>query len=810
MNESDLCSLDGCGVLIEQPPGDGPRRKYCCAEHRAAGRRVRRASQANRKIGADEVFSLRTAFTVPPERLSVPDEVSVDDTMNAELLEPVEDEPVRPKASRRREPVKPEKVRRVRRGKNGKKKVASGKGRQAAIAFGTVGALVGGAIMVTNEGALLPSSGGKVPPAGQSNTQSLNAGRPPQPVAVSGPENLDQWADQLKVRLASVHKQLGDLQSATKQYQASSAKAPAKAADDPVKQAQAQAQTLQQQEMALESLGSGIDSLKQTQTMYDGAQEESARLSKAMDALPLDQASPASTAAREQLSSQLGAVTKRRDMLKGLVDGAQTGIATTMANPPADLAKTTEPIVNSVLALTKRQPDKPKQPTAGQPQTPAVVPHPAKTVPKPPTAGTSAPPDPSRPAAPAPSGGVTPPDGQVPGTAVLPQPGLAADPAAEQNVVYPGDPQNAAYPGVAQAYPDTQLFPHPGAARNPDGLPQTLPVPSSDPSASLRPATGPGASPLPRIPVADVPQAALPAVPDTLDQVVSPGQASTPGAPQSDLDRVNAVLDQAAGNGGAARPAGGGVSDSPPSKADQAHQAVDAAMNVISDAVHEAVAQRLGDKGPDSGPGQGLPSNAAIDSVRDKAHNAVAQQLGDSAGAGPVQDQAPSADPTAGSLQDKVREAVTQRLTGADAGKSGGHGSVVGKAIRLALRAAAQQNGSSAQDSLPADASSDSGGLADSSSTTASGGQGAEASPQPAAGSRTGGRTPAAASSSGTSKSRPGGAGSSAATPMSKGQRQAATSGSRQSKAGADRQATTGGSSRSGAGSAPQSGRHSA
>ena len=370
----DRCALEGCDEAIVQPPGDGPPRKYCCAAHRAAGRRLRRAEQTERKLGLvpepaiPSIPSARTAATVSADEAaftefndetafnearfnetrsySLPDEMSVDDTMNVDPMIQDVELPERLQASARRtrlEPVKPPR----------RNHLATRRGRrQAAIVLGTVGALVGGTfVATTNHNGTPVAAPSRLPAAAQAQ-KSAPAAPAPQQQPPTVQQDVNLLAKQIDLKLGEVQKQLKKVQDAKA--------ALAKAGLDV--QGNAQAATamkdLTRQEATLRGVATTLkaakDSYQTTQTRLTDVQGTLDNVDAALRAMPAPDpasVSPEQVQAQQELTDQQAKYSHRKQALQQQVDESKADMSSAVSTAAPNLLSRTTSIVNSALSL---------------------------------------------------------------------------------------------------------------------------------------------------------------------------------------------------------------------------------------------------------------------------------------------------------------------------------------------------------------------------------------------------------------------------------------------------------------------------
>lgn len=358
----DRCALEGCDEVIVQPPGDGPPRKYCCAAHRAAGRRLRRAEQTERKLGLvpePSIPSARTAATVSADEAlfnearfnetrsySLPDEMSVDETMNVDPMIQDVELPERLQASARRarlEPVKPTR----------RSRLATRRGRrQAAIVLGTVGALVGGTFVATtnHNGTTQPAAmPAKSPAAAQAQKPTAPA---PQQQPPTVQQDVNLLAKQIDLKLGEVQKQLKKIQDAKA--------ALTKAGMD--MQGSTQAATamkdLTRQEATLRGVATTLkaakDSYQTTQTRLTDVQGTLDNVDAALRAMPAadpTSATPEQVEAQQELADQQTKYTHRKQALQQQVDESKADMSSAVSAAAPNLLSRTTSLVNSALSL---------------------------------------------------------------------------------------------------------------------------------------------------------------------------------------------------------------------------------------------------------------------------------------------------------------------------------------------------------------------------------------------------------------------------------------------------------------------------
>jgi hypothetical protein len=302
INEGRRCALPGCYVLIEPEPDGRPQRKYCTAAHRAVARQLRRES------------THRSASAPPLPLNQQPDQPTA--PLPLPPLAPV------PVPVRRRRQLALATVRRCR----------------AVAVLGSAGLLVsGGSLMVASA------------PADVSN--ALNAAG----WQASGPNAEQHWADRAQITLASLDRQLQEVDRAEQAWQLLPTQRRVEPLPIPIRNLQARRVVLQQRRDSLADELSTYQRLQQTDQKLADTQHRIAALNDA----GADGRRP--TRASHTLADQRGQRDAAQQELLSLRDSVRKAMSSPLPRIPVDTPSITAQVADLIAHPERdkqsRQPD---------------------------------------------------------------------------------------------------------------------------------------------------------------------------------------------------------------------------------------------------------------------------------------------------------------------------------------------------------------------------------------------------------------------------------------------------------------------
>ncbi len=312
------CELPGCDVVIEQPAQGGNPRRYCTAEHRAEGRRVRVEA-----AGADSG---------------------------------------QPTRQLRRGPARSE-LASQKQARSGQQATAAAKAvlrrRRAIAVLGAVGILAsGGGLVATSQSA----PGGSPGPEGGRSA--------PAPQALNG----EPWAAQAQVTLTSVEQQLDQIAQAEAAWKSTALSRRAGSPPATVTALLDQKAALEQLRTRLRSELAAWRSLHTVRDALAQTQQQLAELDKTIHALPA--ATPGSAAdqtSATRLAEHRDMLIRQRDLQRQELTGWEQGVAQAVAAPLPEVVAATTEAIEPVLALTEPTPPSHPAHQSGEPNSPALA-----------------------------------------------------------------------------------------------------------------------------------------------------------------------------------------------------------------------------------------------------------------------------------------------------------------------------------------------------------------------------------------------------------------------------------------------------